>query len=126
MSLGRSMVLAALVAAGCGAAPAGNGADGGSGPTGLSLTVNWGGSGVDHFSVTGTVAVNSRKFGPFDVAESKLPSGDTIGLVFDSSDAGDGMACVNAVESDGHVRDNDCTMFSIVPAVITHASVHLY
>jgi hypothetical protein len=91
----------------------------------VALLVSWTGDNVTTFSVSGAVTVSARKFGPYDVPVDRVPTGGSIGLVFDSSDAGDGMACVSSVEGDGRVRDSDCATFAIVPTVITHASVHL-
>lgn len=94
-------------------------------PTGVAVAVTYRGDSVVSLSVTGLVNATTRKFGPYTESVDKVPSGGSIGLVFDPGEQGTGMTCISSVEDDGKVRDSDCTTFDIKPSAITHASIHL-
>jgi hypothetical protein len=94
-------------------------------PTALALSVRYSGSSVVTLSVTGVASAPNRHFGPYSVDARKVPSGGSIGLVFDPSDAGSAMACVSSIEDDGRVRNSDCTGFQIVASTVTKAQVDL-
>jgi len=94
----RAWSLFLLVVAGCGSAPAPTTMP--ASTTGLVLTVTYRDDLVDQVHINGTTMVTARKFGPYDVTPTQLPSGKTLGLVFDASDAGGVMVCGTADSAD--------------------------
>ncbi len=113
----RALLPSLLLLGACGGAPAS--------PTAVSLEVDYDNSGVATMSVNGAAGTVARRFGPYDVKANDLPSGGTIGLVFDPSDAGGSMVCVQSRASDGKAKDSGCTMFDIRAGEITTARVVL-
>jgi hypothetical protein len=94
-------------------------------PTGVAVAVTYRGDSVVSLSVTGLVNATTRKFGPYTESVDKVPSGGSIGLVFDPDEQGTGMTCISSIQDNGLVRDSDCTNFDIKPSTITHASIRL-
>jgi hypothetical protein len=95
------------------------------GQTALVLQVNYSVSGVDHWHITGVVLTTGRSFGPYDAQGDNVSSGQTVGLVFDPSDAGAAMVCVEA--RDGITpRASACSAFQIKANDVSQGSIDLH
>ena len=94
------------------------------GETALVLQINYTVSGVDHWHITGVVLTSGRSFGPYDAQGNNVSSGETVGLVFDASDAGTAMVCVEA--RDGATpRASACNVFEIKANEVSQGSIDL-
>lgn len=124
----RAVLLAALVVTGCGAAANGSApADMmPPPPTGLVLALHYHHSEVVEVSLSGATYTSQRKFGPYVVAEKSMPSDDTVGFVFDPSDAGRAMICGETHDVTGHVLATGCATFSVRSQSINHDDLTLY
>jgi hypothetical protein len=69
--------------------------------------------------------MSQRQFGPYTLTTAQLPSGKSVGLLFDPGDAGGGMACIDARESNGSLKATGCTGFDIVANQQTDAELYL-
>lgn len=96
-----SLLLAACDTA---AAPAGN--------TELLLTVTFSRTDIDELRINGTALAQGRAFGPFDTMGSNVVTGCTISLLFDATDAGSTMVCVEA-RAAGVMAAKACGNFQI-------------
>lgn len=126
----RALLVAALVAAaGCAAAT-----DSTSGSadmleppsTGLVLALHYHHTNVVEVSLSGATYTSQRKFGPYVVSEKSMPSDDTVGFVFDESDAGRAMICGETHDFSGHVLANGCDTFSVRSQSVNHDDLTLY
>jgi hypothetical protein len=104
----RALTLALLVV-GCG----GSSSSSLPSTTGLVVTIEYPGHSIHDLSISGATVVTSRHFGPYTVAASALPSGGSVGFVFDPTDAGDAMVCATAHDSVGMVDSTGCDMFKV-------------
>jgi hypothetical protein len=94
------------------------------GQTALVLQVNYSDNNIDHWHITGVVLTSGRTFGPYDAHGDSVSSGETVGLVFDASDAGVAMVCVEG--RDGTTpRANACGMFAIKANDVSQGSIDL-
>lgn len=111
-----------LVLAGCagGSAPSPS-----SSPTGLVVAVRYDGESVHDLSVSGATVVTARHFGPYVLTTATLPSGGTVGLVFDAGDAGAAMVCAEAHSASGSVLATNCGAFTIVANEVRNAEMDL-
>jgi len=91
--------------------------------TALVLQVNYTVSEIDNWHITGVVLPGGRAFGPYD-AHSNISSGETIGLVFDASDAGTAMVCVEGRDG-STARASACDMFEIRANEVSQGSITL-
>lgn len=116
----RWLVLA-LVAAGCG------GSDAPTLPstTGLVVTIDYPGHDIQDVSVSGATTVSSRHFGPYVLSSSTLPSGGSVGFVFDPTDAGDAMVCATTRDNVGSTDATGCDMFRVRAQQITQGTLTL-
>jgi hypothetical protein len=122
------LVAAACVVAGCAAVSDGNsGADMLEPPaTGLVLALDYNHRDVVEVSLSGATYSSQRKFGPYVVSEKAMPNDDTVGFVFDASDAGRAMICGETHDVTGHVLASGCDTFSIRSQSINHDNLTLY
>jgi hypothetical protein len=94
------------------------------GETALVLQVNYTDDNIDHWHISGVVLSSGRAFGPYNASGDQVKTGETFGLVFDPSDAGTAMVCVEG--RDGSTpRANACGMFEIKPNEVSHDSIDL-
>jgi hypothetical protein len=111
-------LLLAVFALGCGGSPPAPP------ETALVLTVNYNDGEVDHWHITGVALASGRPFGPYDAHGSQVQSGQTVGLIFDPSDAGAAMVCVEGREGTT-LRVNACGMFEIKANELSQGSIDL-
>ena len=126
----RALAIVAVALAGC-AAPSGDAGGGGADmleapATGLVLALDYDHRNVVEVSLSGATYSSQRKFGPYVVAEKAMPSDDTVGFVFDPSDAGRAMICGETHDFSGHVLASGCDTFSIRSESVNHDSLTLY
>lgn len=81
--------------------------------TGLVVAIQYPGRDVHDLSISGATVLTARHFGPYVLAASTLPSGGTVGFVFDPSDAGDAMVCGTARDAIGMVDSTACDLFKV-------------
>jgi len=93
--------------------------------TALVLQVNYTASEVDRWHITGVVLTTGRGFGPYDASGSNISSGQTVGLLFDSSDAGTAMVCVEARDG-STARASACDIFAIKANEVAQGSITLH
>jgi hypothetical protein len=123
------LVAAACALAGCAAASdgSGGGADMLEPPaTGLVLALDYNHRDVVEVSLSGATYSSQRKFGPYVVSEQAMPSDNTVGFVFDESDAGRAMICGETHDVTGHVLSSGCDTFSIRSDSINHDNLTFY
>jgi hypothetical protein len=128
------LIALALLLAGCDGASAPIDPGGGSAstppsaasPTAASITVTYEYSSIASLSVNGTAHAHGRKFGPYVLTADQLPSGDTLGLVFDPSDAGDTNLCITGLEDDGSKKAEGCVSFQLIANQMVQAEVELH
>jgi hypothetical protein len=93
------------------------------GETALMLTITFSAD-ADELDVSGqTLGAKGRHFGPWKTREDVV-SGTTIALIFDPSDAGSTLICVNALRN-GSVRVHACKTFTIIAATVKAGLLHL-
>jgi hypothetical protein len=119
----RLLAALALEAAACGgtAAPA----PAASPPeTALVLTIMYRDQTFDTLHLTGVTLATGRPFGPFEAHGSEVRPGATMALLFDPSDAGSAMVCVEGLVFND-TRAADCGMFPIVANQTSQGTLEL-
>jgi hypothetical protein len=116
---------AALLLAGCGSSSTGS--DALQPPaTGLVLAVHYDHTNVSNLTFSGATYASQRKFGPYNVAETSMPSDHTVGFVFDPTDAGRAMICGESRDDTGRVLETNCDTYAIRSDNVTHDDLTLY
>jgi len=117
-------IVLAIFLAGCATGVAAGGDNIPPGTTGLVVEIDYSGD-VASVEISGAAESTGRVFGPYTLSTAKLGSGDTVGLVFDRSDAGGAMVCAQSRRSDGRTLDSSCGMFNVRAGEISHGSLQL-
>jgi hypothetical protein len=119
-ALAAVTMVAAILLAGCGAAPSTM-----TSPpvTGLVVTVNYEGE-VATVELNGAAATG-RRFGPWTLPTAKLASGGTVGFVFDPSDAGSALICAQSRNREGLTLDVQCQTFVVRADEVVNGALSL-
>lgn len=93
--------------------------------TGLVVTIDYPGRDVQDISISGATTATSRHFGPYVLSSTTLPSGGSVGFVFDPNDAGDAMVCATARDKLGATDSTGCAMFRVRAEQVTQGTLTL-
>jgi hypothetical protein len=94
--------------------------------TGLVVKVEYLASSIDRLAVSGFTSMSARRFGPYQLTQKQLPSGATVGFVFDPTDAGQATICAEAWGATADlISASACATFDVHAYAIGNGTLQL-